>query len=78
MEESGIVEASFTSGADWVPGSTSTTMSFRPVFGRSRSEELVWMSGAYLLSISIPTTAWPSWSVTLLTSPTLMPAISTD
>ena len=60
VEASGIVEPSLTSGADWVPGSTSTTMSLRPVFGRSSSEALVWISGAYLLSISILTTAWPS------------------
>ena len=78
VEARGIVEPSCTCGADWVPGSTSTTMSLRPVFGRSKSDEFVWISGAYLLSISIPTTAWPSWRVTLLTSPTLMPEMSTD
>ena len=78
VEASGIVEPSLTSGADWVPGSTSTTMSLRPVFGRSSSEALAWISGAYLLSISMLTTAWPSSSVTPVTSPTLMPAMSTD
>ena len=48
----------------WCPGRPRSTMSLRPVFGRSSSEASSLISGAYLLSTSIVTTAWPSSSST--------------
>jgi hypothetical protein len=61
-----------------VPGSTSITMSFNPVFGRRSSEASELIRCALSLSTSIVTTAWPSSSSTPVMSPTRIPAMSTD
>ncbi len=60
-----------------LPGSTSTIMSLRPVFGRSRKLALGWISGMYCGSIAMPTSAWPSSRSTEVTLPTWIPAMST-
>ena len=60
-----------------LPGSTSTTMSLRLVFGRSSRLALGWISSRYLGSMSMPTTAWPSSRSTEVTLPIWMPATST-
>ena len=52
-------------------------MSWSPVRGRSRTVASVWISGAYLVSISIVTTAWPSSSSTSEMSPALTPEMFT-
>ena len=66
-----------STGSVPLPGSTSTVMSFSPVFGRSRNCESGWISFMYFGSISIPTTAWPSSSVTEPTLPIWMLATTT-
>ena len=59
------------------PGSISIVMSCRPVRGRSSSEASGWMSGAYLGSMFIVTTARPLSRFTPWTLPTLIPERST-
>ena len=58
------------------PGSTSITMSFKPVFGRSSRVASEWIRSAYLGSMSISTTATPSSRLTPPTLPTWIPAMS--
>ena len=48
-------------------------MSFSPVFGRSSAVASGWMRLRYFLSIEKVTSARPSRSCTLLTSPTRIP-----
>ncbi len=59
------------------PGSISTIMSLRFVFGRNRRLALGWISSMYFGSMSIPTTAWPFSRSTEETLPIWMPAMST-
>ena len=76
VRESGIVVPSGSCPLRW-PGSTSTTMSLRLVFGRSSSRASGWISGAYLGSMSMPTTACPSSTRTESIFPIWIPATTT-
>ena len=77
VEASGIVAPSSMLSPSSLPGSTSITMSLRPVFGRSSRAASSLIRPAWSLSTSIVTSAWPSSSVTPVMSPTLMPAMVT-